>query len=1156
VLKKYCLLVLLLLLNSFNCYASFWDDVGECITNPCNCGQGTRNETWPIGSSENKKYDRNTLCAPWNKEDGRNNTCLLQFPYPPSIDPSSVFKGDTENLANAGYYAHYCAEKTLNSSYFNPKILVRTQTCNAVACWTLSTTLNWNGECMVWPGPYGLPLKRICARVALPVTPANPLVPGSTEIPQDPGYTPGEHLDLDGSTKPDKQVYGVDGQVIKFNPPKLCAYSDPGLVNIISDTGPHRDPLDWNPVHQPLHKTNELHPLTKVLIFFIDHSGTKQISSMVDMLLDALGGSVKGLDVFKSIFDFIAIIFNGPAETAKIMLKFFGTLNGSVDDYPFGCVEIPIGPYPPPYCNPLSAVPPAATVQPICKIDPKNDGITRVQSTTDSPCVNSVFDNNFISNSIRISLDNFIPICSNGENPKTNKCVLFNKIDLNSASTFHTNSAFTDLIKPCSSNGSCTGDIPCVCTKLTTTNCTDGTTGSNEMYNCGAGFRVVYPSALPSSKSFIPKPSNYFFNDLKDCKSTSDTSCQKIWGINTGSFIDVNLTFPEAEQNPATGELATAPLTIKDSLGDERKFTVSIVRKSTPKNNSDDTTDEINTLTQEPNQICAFEAISSSQQIIVGCEERDPPTKPILLECSSDRKPAGLYCSNNSYYTPQFIAVMRAGTNSTGVVVEPCSVHNNKCVDNSDGSKPKPLKTTVNLAGYNFTSFVTDDNYATKPFSGSRSINPSSIYGYYKKYGPYLPDGSLNPNAIYLNGLEYFNDRYIQGGTHACLQPESLLHCPSDKTNCVLTNLLNRDLIDCKIFANKAGRYSNLGLCTSSSSTSCQKVDSISGQDGGITINQCNNGIYCYTNTANKEVCKPSMNKNDRFVTIDGKLTHVDPSADQLNAYYDLNSSYSTLKDLANNDKSDEPSSSFDSSDPFDESLYGLRDKTAIELGLCVSIPQPVCPAITNPGFADGNATWPETTVGTEASGKCIPGYIPINPSTPLKRYCLSNAEQQKVAFEPLDSQVGCKHAEITLVKKIHNLPAPYKFNEYDGGIELGNYNPISISQNVYSSNLVFNIPDVTNVEYFRIRSIGYDDYVLVHVNLQRVYSGTGNHGPKYFAKFEDYMYRDDTYNFWHDDVGVDLMPYLQNGNNTIQIDLIVIGGGGLYYKIEYKSKN
>ena len=42
----------------------------------------------------------------------------------------------------------------------------------------------------------------------------------------------------------------------------------------------------------------------------------------------------------------------------------------------------------------------------------------------------------------------------------------------------------------------------------------------------------------------------------------------------------------------------------------------------------------------------------------------------------------------------------------------------------------------------------------------------------------------------------------------------------------------------------------------------------------------------------------------------------------------------------------------------------------------------------------------------------------------------------------------------------------------------------------------------------------------------------------------------------WNRSTNIDLKPYLVQGTNTIKIDLIVIGGGGLHYSIDYKMNN
>ncbi len=58
--------------------AGFWDAVGACFTDPCNCGDGdkTRWENWD-GQRLNKG-NKNRLCPPWNKDGGRHDhTCLV-----------------------------------------------------------------------------------------------------------------------------------------------------------------------------------------------------------------------------------------------------------------------------------------------------------------------------------------------------------------------------------------------------------------------------------------------------------------------------------------------------------------------------------------------------------------------------------------------------------------------------------------------------------------------------------------------------------------------------------------------------------------------------------------------------------------------------------------------------------------------------------------------------------------------------------------------------------------------------------------------------------------------------------------------------------------------------------------------------------------------
>src|SRR5690606_33941225 len=110
------------------------------------------------------------------------------------------------------------------STYLSPKIRVRGQQCNAFACWSTTNTLDWDGECVTLASGYGLPLLRMCARIAIPAD-------YKENFPQVPGYTPKKHLNFEGATVDDDVILGYDNQPIDFHPPKLCLYKDPAFLS-------------------------------------------------------------------------------------------------------------------------------------------------------------------------------------------------------------------------------------------------------------------------------------------------------------------------------------------------------------------------------------------------------------------------------------------------------------------------------------------------------------------------------------------------------------------------------------------------------------------------------------------------------------------------------------------------------------------------------------------------------------------------------------------------------------------------------------------------------------------------------------------------------------------------------------------------------------
>lgn len=1127
-LKKYYL-AFLLLIHSCLVYGSSWDEITQCLSDPCNCGYSTINEIWNGKIIRTIKPD--PVCPPWNRRDGRDtDNCLLQFSPPEKWN---------------GFYLQHCAESTLDSSYFAPKIRIRTQSCNAFSCWSQSTTLNWDGECVVWPGAYGLPLTRICARIAVPaIVPTDLNVSGT---PADPGYTLGKHLNNVGFAEDDLTFVGDDGKQVIFDSPKLCAYSDPGLVNLISDTGGHLDPMDWNATKQPLHQTNKLHPLVKVLIFLIDTAQSLSIPQILEKLLNQINADeIPGLNVLQSIIEGIGKIAELFSSILKSTLETLGSLNIAVDDYKFGCVQLPLGPFPPPYCPKLAQFITSPKTQSICY--KKKDGIF-VQSSNE-PCVVSKLNNNIVNNVIRISLDNLVPLCKNGQNPQeTDKCVVLQNLGLfSSAKAIHIATAQRDAIKKCS-NSSDTN--VCVNTKIKFT--------CNVVQNgCEDGFRIVYAQKIGDHST----PSGYYVDDLPDCGSSdanNTTTCQEIWGINSGEFIDIAVAFPKIQSQEISDlSMLTTKFTLKDNNGTERPFVAAITRSTFLDNSLTEP------FIREPKDICITEGSE-----LIGCEKRVSSGYEILTyNCGGI---SSIICPNDSYYTPQFIASMRAinGNDSTSSVVTPLSISSN----------PKPsvneVESLINLAGYDFTSFMADistDTYNAIPFFGVNAINPLTSYGQYKDgKKPYdAITGKPIDNAVYLKGIEYINGKYIQGASHGCLQLKNIDKCvPTiNNSNCVLAKLLENDTVDCEIFKSKSAepQYQNLRLCQAND-TNCSLVDSIPGLErvnSGITIYKCgtSKSIICYKNNnkADTEVCSISQNTENRV----DPSPFLGPIINKTDQHYIVNTGS-------------------DGSFGYDQKLYAIRDKTSQELGFCTSIPVPKCSAITIPTSDTGNATWSETAIGELSQGTCKQGWVAIDPNKPLERYCLSNIKNKVIEFEPLASDVGCKKNQGLSFKYSTNLPIYIPDNDiphtenYDSTTKIGTFalgdGIQKLSDTLRCSYYELEIPNTDSLESFTIGGDNsyFEDYLVIKVNAEYVYAEPDKAFPAGRVKdmrcFKSTRVENcrlvtaDELKFLPNQYTntimkeFSLMRYLKNGTNTISICVGVVGEGDLKFNMKYKMK-
>ncbi|MGX6960154.1 MAG: hypothetical protein ACIPMY_02695 [Rickettsia endosymbiont of Pentastiridius leporinus] len=1133
-LKKY-LLFFLFLFYSLNAHAGFWGDIGECVTDPCNCGRSDRTEIWNKGTANeiSKTFKPGTNCPPWNRTDGRDtDNCLLQFEYPGNFTPFLLSR---------------CAEEAPDSNYFTPKIRIRIQSCNAAACWSQSSTLNWDGECVLWPTGYGVPLTRVCARIAVPAMPPPPGIKADT-APADPGYTEGVHLNRVGYTESDNTVVGVDGQILNLESPKLCAYSDPGLVNLVSGSGVNTDAMDWNPNKQALHQTNELSPIAQVLEFLVSTLGGANLPSLLANLLGMIDQDSQITKVLQSVFNAIGDIFKFFPDLIIKAIKIFGSLNSVVDSYSFGCINLPLGPFPPPFCKSLSGLSVNAVVNNICSI--KNPDGTFNQSSTVPPCVVSNVRNNVINNTMRVSFNNLIPLCT-GTNPDLNTCVqLDNMGPFSSASGAHTATAFKDFIKSCSNSSE---SAPCINTKIPLS-CSVSANG------CDQGFRIVYSQVMGS----VETPSDYFISDIPDCgtgDAGNSASCQKIWGVNIGEFVDVSVKFPTIQGQDANSLMPIQQsFTLKDNNNKSRNLYISV----------SNTTTNI----QDPENICLFESGT-----LAGCVPRVNDSYSLATyECS--KQYLGITCSNDTYYTPQFIAAMQVRddsgniTDETATLVTPLSL----------AADPNSTATEniVMLGGYNYSSSVAfiptfppkhpDDQYISMPFSGPNALNQFTIYGVYKNNEkPYDASGNENPNAVYLKYLEYINGKYVQGGTHACLMPKNFQHCspvpstpgsPNSKgqINCVLAKLNQANTVDCAAFKDKLRTYPNLSLCDSTNN--CSQVETISGSGKGITIYKCGTSD-CYVNNDNPNPNTPVCVLSRDYLNRENPLSNVGPILDATQYY------------TVQYDTSGKPT--------YNPAVSEVRDKTWQELNLCARILVPVCAAVTTPQDIHGNAIWPETDIGELAQGICPPNWVVIDPSKKLERYCLSDFNNKKVEFEPLEQNIGCRESKGLPIEIVdNNFPTELVDTPYDSNTKIGDFvlNVVPLQPDpslgvdafprdprtfidasnepggtkLYTITFKLTLDAImADIDYFRILDLWYDDCTLVYVNGTKLLSAPIPSINSLDSPSQCNNRNDQGKALQANNLPIDIKPYLQQGENTIKFQLRVMYGGGLYFHMQYK---
>lgn len=146
------------------------------------------------------------------------------------------------------------------------------------------------------------------------------------------------------------------------------------------------------------------------------------------------------------------------------------------------------------------------------------------------------------------------------------------------------------------------------------------------------------------------------------------------------------------------------------------------------------------------------------------------------------------------------------------------------------------------------------------------------------------------------------------------------------------------------------------------------------------------------------------------------------------------------------------------------------------------------------------------------------------------------------------------------------NPVIPLNYNVDSGALTIGRF-PTSYTHNggkgtSYSYDINFNIADVNLVSEFNLRTVGYDDLIRISVNGRQVFIGpySGDRlelvTSEQIYGFNQWWYKvringsgsmvSAETNIWKSVTpNINLKGYLQKGSNTINITLIVGGGGG-----------
>lgn len=448
--------------------------------------------------------------------------------------------------------------------------------------------------------------------------------------------------------------------------------------------------------------------------------------------------------------------------------------NGAV-----GCVDIPIGPYPPPYCDPIIGSVPVGNTANVCQYSPEFElseteddagdaGNYEQVSSVNLPCEistnntggtpgnSNAFYNIFEKPLVRIYFSNPLPLCAPGYTAPTNGTqndVCFQMQTNLTPDQIAANNQ--NLIPVCSS-----------ATGSSTENCitfpsgrTTGPTGSSDVFGNQYQYFRMYYNVTNSSTPTVIEP--YVYYNPADYTSTPLPN-QVVAGLYDSYYIDIT------DLGCSGSSICTKTVGMVDYTNTARDFGAFIdlgtdPYTGLPSSGSGDGT-----------QICVDEISDANGNMPIGCFNRPMMFSPTVSPCLTPGSCFFSKSATNIAQNPRIsFQVGRKFTDIDGTTVNPEPGVIGIDISSSDAPITYCIQDDNNTSGQGTTSDTTPCTvYKAKLFSAYITDDTN----YSLDSDPNAVDGTVTPyksGTQYTGGMQYANYVYCRGGTQICLTADN-----------------------------------------------------------------------------------------------------------------------------------------------------------------------------------------------------------------------------------------------------------------------------------------------------------------------------------------------------------------------------------------------